>query len=454
MAKAKTKFICQECGAEALRWMGKCPGCGEWNSLIEEVITPRNTKYSLRNKGQSRPMLLEKVESSKFVRALTNLPELDRVLGGGLVPGSLILLGGDPGIGKSTLLLQTAAKLGQKNYKLLYVSGEESVEQIKLRAERLKIKTNNLYLFPETDLEIIESCISEVNPQLVIIDSIQTVYNPELTSAPGSVAQVRDCSAKMLQIAKQNNRTILLVGHVTKDGNLAGPRVLEHMVDTVLYLEGERHHAFRILRGVKNRFGSTNEIGVFEMREEGMVEVENPSEMFLAERPIGVTGSVVVPCIEGTRPILLEIQSLVSPTAFGNPRRLATGLDFNRILLMTAVMEKKLGFVLGSQDVYLNVAGGVRIDEPAADLGICLALASSIRNQIVPPELLVVGEVGLTGEVRAVSQVEKRVLEAAKFGFKQCIIPHNNKRYLNIRSSIEILGVNTVEEALSIALNR
>lgn len=432
--------------------MGKCPGCGSWNSLIEEIVKPNTFQPS--TKGTARPVLLTQVESGKYSRTLTKLSELDRVLGGGLVPGSLILLGGDPGIGKSTLLLQMAANLAQQEYRLLYISGEESAEQIKMRAERLEIESGNLYLLPETDLEVIESCISDVNPHLVIIDSIQTIYNPQMTSAPGSVAQVRDCSARFLQIAKQNKITILLVGHVTKDGNLAGPRVLEHMVDTVLYLEGERHHAFRILRGVKNRFGSTNEIGVFEMREQGLVEVLNPSEMFLAERPIGVTGSVVVPCIEGTRPILLELQSLVSPTSFGNPRRLTTGLDLNRLLLMVAVMEKKLGFVLGNQDVYLNIAGGVRIDEPATDLGICMAIASSIRNQVFPSDLLVVGEVGLTGEVRAVSQIEKRLQEAAKFGFKRCLIPDNNLKYLNNKMPIEIIGVRTVEEALQIALKR
>ncbi|HHU32851.1 MAG: DNA repair protein RadA [Zhaonellaceae bacterium] len=452
MARIKTRFICQECGTETLKWMGKCPGCGSWNSLIEEIVKPNTFQPS--TKGTARPVLLTQVESGKYSRTLTKLSELDRVLGGGLVPGSLILLGGDPGIGKSTLLLQMAANLAQQEYRLLYISGEESAEQIKMRAERLEIESGNLYLLPETDLEVIESCISDVNPHLVIIDSIQTIYNPQMTSAPGSVAQVRDCSARFLQIAKQNKITILLVGHVTKDGNLAGPRVLEHMVDTVLYLEGERHHAFRILRGVKNRFGSTNEIGVFEMREQGLVEVLNPSEMFLAERPIGVTGSVVVPCIEGTRPILLELQSLVSPTSFGNPRRLTTGLDLNRLLLMVAVMEKKLGFVLGNQDVYLNIAGGVRIDEPATDLGICMAIASSIRNQVFPSDLLVVGEVGLTGEVRAVSQIEKRLQEAAKFGFKRCLIPDNNLKYLNNKMPIEIIGVRTVEEALQIALKR
>jgi len=432
--------------------MGKCPGCGEWNSLVEEVIKSTTLRIPVKNEG--KPVPLAEVASEKTCRVLTNLPELDRVLGGGLVPGSVILLGGDPGIGKSTLLLQTAAKLTQQSLRLLYVSGEESAEQIKLRAERLKIKSDKLYLLSETDLEVIESWITEADPDLVVVDSIQTIFNPQLTSAPGSVAQVRECSSSLLQIAKQQRKTILLVGHVTKDGSLAGPRVLEHMVDTVLYLEGERHHAFRILRGVKNRFGSTNEIGVFEMREEGLVEVQNPSEIFLAERPLGVPGSVVVPCIEGTRPLLLEIQSLVSPSSFGNPRRLATGLDLNRILMITAVMEKKLGFVLSNQDVYLNVAGGVRIDEPAADLGICLAIASSLRNQAVAPELLIVGEVGLTGEVRAVSQTEKRIQEGVKFGFKKCIIPENNRRYLNLKWPLEVYGVRNVEDALEIVFTK
>lgn len=449
MTRVKTKFICQECGLETAKWLGKCPGCGSWNTMIEERAVQKSVSLPLAG---SVPVLLTEVECSGQERCQIGIPELDRVLGGGLVAGSLVLIGGDPGIGKSTLLLQTAALLGKSGQKTLYVSGEESAGQVKMRAERLGVVSKQLFLVSETNLDYIENFVRDIDPAFLIIDSVQTVFDPALTTAPGSVGQVRECTARLLRIAKGQNRTILLVGHVTKEGSLAGPRVLEHMVDTVLYLEGERHHAFRVLRAVKNRFGSTNEIGVFEMRERGLVQVTNPSQIFLAERPVGATGSLVVACMEGTRPILLEIQALVSGSAFGNPRRLATGLDLNRVLLMIAVLEKKNGLILNNQDVYLNVAGGVKIDEPAVDLGICLALASSFRNQAVDGELLVIGEVGLTGEVRAVNQVEKRILEGAKLGFKKCIVPANNLRYLAKELPLEVAGVNSVGEALEIAL--
>lgn len=449
MSKAKTRFTCQECGLEAAKWMGKCPACGAWNSMVEEFAGYKSPEYAVND---VKPVLLTNVKCLEEERLGVGIPELDRVLGGGFVPGSLVLLGGDPGIGKSTLLLQAAAMLTGRGKSLLYVSGEESAVQIKMRADRLHVAGEHLYLVAETNLDYIEGFLTSVDPSFLVVDSVQTIYNPDLSSAPGSVAQVRECTARLLRLAKSQNKTVLLVGHVTKEGNLAGPRVLEHMVDTVLYLEGERHHAFRILRSVKNRFGSTNEIGVFEMREQGLVEVANPSQIFLAERPLNVTGSLVVACMEGTRPLLLEIQALVSGSAFGNPRRLATGLDINRVLLMIAVLEKKNGLILTNQDIYLNVAGGVKIDEPAADLGICLAVASSHRNRPVDCELLAIGEVGLTGEVRAVNQVEKRILEGYKLGFKKCMLPANNLKYLAKDLPLEISGVSSVEEALEIAL--
>lgn len=449
MTKVKTRFVCQECGLETPKWMGKCPGCGQWNTLVEEKTA---SKVALPTGDSDKPLPITEIESSEHQRYQVGITELDRVLGGGLVPGSLILLGGDPGIGKSTLLLQASALLARQGLRALYVSGEESAVQVKMRAERLGLVNPHLYLVTETNLDNIEAFCQEVDPAFLIIDSIQTVFDPALTSSPGSVGQVRECTARLLRLAKSQNRTIFLVGHVTKEGNLAGPRVLEHIVDTVLYLEGERHHAFRILRGVKNRFGSTNEIGVFEMREKGLVEVVNPSEMFLAERPLGATGSLVVACLEGTRPLLLEIQALVSSSSLGNPRRLATGLDLNRVLLMIAVLEKKIGLALNNQDIYLNVAGGVKAEEPALDLGICLALASSFRNRAVDSALLVMGEVGLTGEVRAVSQVEKRLLEGIKLGFTQCILPANNLRYLPRDLPVELYGVTSVAEAIEIAL--
>lgn len=451
MVKAKIKFVCQECGTETPKWYGRCPGCGEWNTLVEEAVVKN---FTVKVPSQyNKPLALGEIEYCHEQRVEIKIPELDRVLGGGLVQGSLVLIGGDPGIGKSTLLLQAAANLSNVGVKILYVSGEESIQQIKLRSERLNITTPNLFVAAETDLEIIFQYIDHNNPSIIIIDSIQTIYSPELTSAPGSVGQVREGTAKLMRLAKSMNKTILLVGHVTKEGSIAGPKVLEHMVDTVIYLEGERHHSFRILRAVKNRFGSTNEIGIFEMQEKGLVEVKNPSQIFLAERPLDAIGSIVIASMEGTRPLLLEIQALVSSSVFGNPRRLTTGLDLNRLLLMLAVLEKKVGFIFNNQDVYVNVAGGVRIDEPAGDLGICMSLVSSLRNTPIDSNLFILGEVGLTGEVRAISQIEQRIQEGAKLGFTKCIIPNNNLKYLHHKMDIEVLGVKSIEEAIKLTFN-
>jgi DNA repair protein RadA/Sms len=378
--------------------------------------------------------------------------ELDRVLGGGIVPGSLVLVGGDPGIGKSTLLLQLSSKLAETKHKVLYISGEESVKQTKLRSERLGVSSADLFVLAETDISIIERAIDEVQPTLVIIDSIQTVYQEDITSAPGSVAQVRECTASFMRVAKTSGIAIFIVGHVTKQGSIAGPKLLEHMVDSVLYFEGERHHTYRILRAVKNRFGSTNEMGIFEMKELGLEEVLNPSEIFLEERSQGAAGSIVVASMEGTRPVLVEIQALVSPTSFGNPRRMATGVDHNRVSLLMAVLEKRVGLLLQNQDAYLNVAGGIRLDEPAIDLAIALCIASSFRNQVTSPTDVAIGEVGLTGEIRRVSRIEQRVNEAAKLGFKRVIIPEKNLGGWTYPKDIQVIGVSTLERALEVGL--
>ncbi len=455
MAKRKTKFVCQECGYESTKWMGKCPGCQNWNSMVEEFEEQQNKKRGFVTSGASsskKPQPITTIERDLEQRLSTNMIELNRVLGGGIVPGSLVLVGGDPGIGKSTLLLQVSAKLAQNNHKVLYISGEESVKQTKIRADRLNVTSDNLYVLAETDLEFIEKAIEEIHPALVIIDSIQTVYMADVTSAPGSVSQVRESTSALMRIAKTKGIAIFIVGHVTKQGAIAGPRLLEHMVDSVLYFEGERHHTFRILRAVKNRFGSTNEIGIFEMKEEGLEEVLNPSEIFLEERSEGTSGSVVVASMEGTRTVLVEIQALISPTTFGNPRRMATGIDHNRVSLLMAVLEKRVGLLLQNQDAYLNVAGGVRLDEPAIDLGIAICIASSFRDQPTNPTDVAIGEIGLTGEVRRVSRIEQRVLEAAKLGFKRVIVPEQNLGGWTIPSGITVLGVSTVREALDILM--
>ncbi len=400
----------------------------------------------------SKPQSIVTVQSETEARISTTMPELDRVLGGGIVPGSLVLVGGDPGIGKSTLLLQLSSKLADAKQRVLYISGEESVKQTKLRSDRLGVSSSDLYVLAETDIAFIERAIDEVKPTLVIIDSIQTVYQEEITSAPGSVAQVRECTAAFMRIAKTKGIAIFIVGHVTKQGSIAGPKLLEHMVDSVLYFEGERHHTYRILRAVKNRFGSTNEMGIFEMKESGLEEVLNPSEIFLEERSDGAAGSIVVASMEGTRPVLVELQALISPTSFGNPRRMATGVDHNRVSLLMAVLEKRVGMLLQNQDAYLNVAGGIRLDEPAIDLAIALSIASSFRNQVTNPMDVAIGEVGLTGEIRRVSRIEQRVNEAAKLGFKRVIIPEKNLGGWTYPSNIQIIGVPTLDRALEVGL--
>ncbi|MDM5335996.1 DNA repair protein RadA [Fictibacillus enclensis] len=456
MAKNKSVFMCQECGYESPKWMGKCPGCHQWNTMVEEVIkkdTPtRGLSTSSSSGTQQKPQSIVSVKSEQEPRINTHTAELNRVLGGGIVPGSLVLVGGDPGIGKSTLLLQTSAKLAEHGQKVLYISGEESVKQTKLRSDRLDIAAKELFVLAETDLDLIEKAVNEINPSVVIIDSIQTVYRPEVTSAPGSVSQVRECTSHFMRIAKTKGIAIFIVGHVTKEGAIAGPRMLEHMVDAVLYFEGERHHTYRILRAVKNRFGSTNEIGVFEMKELGLAEVLNPSEIFLEERSKGVAGSTVVASLEGTRPMLVEIQALVSPTSFGNPRRMATGIDHNRVSLLMAVLEKRVGLLLQNQDAYLNVAGGVRLDEPAVDLSVAVSIASSFRDAPTRPTDVIIGEVGLTGEVRRVSRIDQRIHEAAKLGFERAIIPDKNLGGWTIPKGIEVIGVSTVEETLHYTL--
>ena len=455
MAKSKTKFYCTECGYEAAKWYGKCPGCQAWNSMVEE------TESVIKTQGMNSPLFHSKekalsiinIESSNEARVQTGIGELNRVLGGGIVPGSLILVGGDPGIGKSTLLLQTSHALTQSGLRVLYVSGEESVRQTKLRADRLGALSAELYVLCETNMDLIEEAINSIQPQFLVIDSIQTVYIPEVTSAPGSVAQVRECTARFMRVAKGMGIATVLVGHVTKEGAIAGPRLLEHMVDCVLYFEGERHHTYRLLRAVKNRFGSTNEIGIFEMNESGLVEVENPSELFLSERPLGVAGSTVVASMEGTRPVLVELQALISSTHFPSPRRMCTGVDHHRMGLIIAVLEKRMGMFLQNQDAYLNVAGGVKLDEPAVDLAIAVSIASSFRDIPTKPFDVMFGEVGLTGEVRAVSRAEQRVKEAEKLGFKRIIMPEKSLKGWRHPKGIEIIGINTVADALAVALD-
>jgi DNA repair protein RadA/Sms len=454
MVKQKSKFCCQECGYESPKWLGKCPGCHSWNSFVEEVETIVKTQglhsSFLRTKEKAVPLI--HIESGREKRIHTQHRELDRVLGGGFVPGSLILVGGDPGIGKSTLLLQTSFALTGNGLKVLYISGEESVRQTKLRADRLGIASPLLYVLCETNLEQIEEAIDEVKPDFLVMDSIQTVFHPAVASAPGSVSQVRECTGHFMRIAKMKGIATVLVGHVTKEGAIAGPRLLEHMVDCVLYFEGERHHSYRLLRAVKNRFGSTNEIGIFEMTESGLKEVQNPSELFLSERPLGVSGSTVVASMEGTRPVLVELQALVSQTNFPTPRRMATGIDHNRLSLIVAVLEKRMGMFLQNQDTYLNVAGGVKLDEPAVDLGIAVSIASSFKEIPTQPYDVVFGEVGLTGEVRGVSRIDQRVREAHKLGFRRVILPEKSLKGWTPPQGIEVIGVNTVAEALSIIL--
>jgi DNA repair protein RadA/Sms len=446
MPKPKFLYQCQSCGHTSPKWLGKCPNCSEWNSFAEEEA--RVTKLS-RQKTAS-PVLLDEIAYSSGSRHSTGIRELDRTLGGGVVMGSVVLIGGDPGIGKSTLVLQSLTGLTELG-KVMYVSGEESPEQVKIRAERLSIKSEKIMLLPETSLEGILSVAREVKPQVIIIDSIQTIFSLELPSAPGSVGQIRECATKLMFHAKKQNVPLFLIGHVTKDGAIAGPKVLEHIVDTVLYFEGDKGNPFRILRAVKNRFGSTNEIGVFEMMDSGLKEVDNPSELFLSERPVNVPGSVVTVSLEGTRPLLVEIQALASASSFGVPRRTAIGVDYNRINLLVAVLEKRLGMHMGNMDIYVNVVGGLKINEPAIDMGVVAAIVSSFRNQPIDTGVFAFGEVGLSGELRAISQADIRINEALKLGFKKGIVPASNANTVE-NSGMEVTGVKTVEEAIDILL--
>lgn len=452
--KQKTTFFCKECGFESPKWLGQCPGCKEWDSFVEEPVVKTAAGRSVTVTEYREPSKLSEIVTNDEVRTLTGIGELDRVLGGGIVTGSLVLVGGDPGIGKSTLLLQMCKQLAEAGKDVLYVSGEESVKQIKMRADRLGTFQKELFLLSETDLDIVTEVIGRKKPEIVIIDSIQTMYREEIGSAPGSVSQVRETTSTLMRLAKSLPVSIFIVGHVTKEGVVAGPRVLEHMVDTVLYFEGDGGASYRFLRGVKNRFGSTDEIGVFEMRGNGLVEVPNPSEYMLAGKPKQAPGSIVVCSIEGTRPILIEVQALVCQTNFNMPRRTSTGTDYNRVNLLMAVIEKRMGVRMGDCDAYINVAGGMRIHEPALDLGIILALLTSYRNQSLDDETICFGEVGLAGEVRAVNMAEQRVLEAAKLGFKRCILPKVNCRQLALTKEqtrgLELVGIESIHELLEV----
>lgn len=450
MAKGKKSiFFCQNCGHEENKWLGQCPMCKEWNTFVEETVSLTKGS-SVKQAKEAEVVALRHIETDKEERTKTGIAELDRVLGGGIVPGSLVLVGGDPGIGKSTLLLQVCQKLCEDKKEVLYISGEESLKQIKLRANRMGEFQEDLFLLCETNLEVIRSIIEKRKPDMVVIDSIQTMYSEEVASAPGSVSQVRESTNVLMQLAKGLGISIFIVGHVTKEGTVAGPRVLEHMVDTVLYFEGDRHASYRILRAVKNRFGSTNEIGVFEMRQNGLVEVENPSEFMLNGKPEHASGSVVACSMEGTRPILIEIQALVCNSNFGMPRRTAAGTDYNRVNLLMAVLEKRAGLHLSNYDAYVNIAGGVKMNEPAIDLGIVMALVSSYKNHPIDEKTIVFGEVGLSGEVRAVSMPEQRVAEAKKLGFETCIIPEGCKKMVKDIHGIKIVGVKNLNEAMEI----
>lgn len=457
MAKPRTTYVCQNCDYSSPRYLGRCPNCGEWNTMVEEVVTPAAAKpQSTRTTAsgeRSHPQLMSEIKHSTESRTKTQMEELNRVLGGGIVPGSLILIGGDPGIGKSTLLLQVSGQLSQTGGKVLYVSGEESASQIKMRADRLVVNSDHLYLYPETDMASIRANIEQMNPDYVVIDSVQTMQAPGIESAIGSVSQIRAVTGELMQIAKTNGITIFVVGHVTKGGAIAGPKILEHMVDTVLYFEGDLHHTYRILRAVKNRFGSTNELGIFEMREGGLYEVANPSEIFLEERLKDATGSAIVVSMEGTRPILVEVQALITPSVFGNAQRTSSGLDRNRVSLLMAVLEKRANLMLQNQDAFLKAAGGVKLDEPAIDLAIALSIASSYRDTATQPTDCFVGEVGLTGEIRRVNRIEQRVAEAKKLGFKRIFIPKNNLQGWTPDPGIDVVGVSTLRQTLKLALD-
>ena len=450
---ARTVFVCQQCGKESLKWLGRCPNCQQWNSFVETTkAAPSPSRQSISPLNPPRELSQVTLEAAD--RFSLPLVEFNRVLGGGVVSGSLVLISGDPGIGKSTLLLQVSALITQARGKVVYVSAEETLHQIKLRAERLGVKGEKLYLLAETDLGVILNQIEELSPGLVVIDSIQAVSLPELDTAPGSITQVRECTLQLMRWAKQGGVPVFIAGHVTKDGAIAGPKVLEHIVDVVLYLEGEPFSAYRLLRCVKNRFGSTNELGVFEMKEQGLIEVDNPSQAFLSQRWGEAIGSAVVSTLEGSRPLLVEIQALTNPTSFGLPRRTANGIDFNRLLLITAVLTRRLGLKLGNQDIIVNVTGGLRIEEPAADLGIALAITSSWRDVGVDPQLVAVGEVGLSGELRAVPQLDRRVSEATRLGFKRCLVPKVSAKISPAPKGIELIPVSTLREAIRVGLVR
>ena len=447
---AKIIYCCQTCGYQTPKWMGKCPDCGTWDSIVEERSAVRPLRDTLRNPAgqRSTPVAIDSIELAAENRLLTDIREFDRVLGGGLVPGTLILIGGDPGIGKSTLMLQVLYGLANQGHKVLYVSGEESIRQIRLRSRRLNTAASDLMVVSEVEIDAILAMVQDDPPEVLVIDSIQTMYNAELPSAPGSVSQVREATVRLMLMAKKTGIPTLLVGHVTKDGAIAGPKLLEHMVDTVLYFEGDRNHIFRILRAVKNRFGSTNEIGVFEMKDQGLDEVANPSAVFLSERPASAPGSAVTASMEGTRPILVELQALASTTSFGTPRRTILGLDSNRVALLAAVMEKQLGMHLMGYDIFMNVAGGVRVIEPAVDMAIVAAIASSFLDKPVAGATVVLGEVGLTGEVRAIGHVESRIAEVKKMGFKRCLVPEGNFRRISDIAGIEVAGINSISKAV------
>jgi DNA repair protein RadA/Sms len=452
MAKGRAKaiYVCQQCGAQSLKWVGRCPDCGEWNSMVETVES-RDTSPPSSIRAHSKPQRLSELPSEGFQRIPVPMAEFSRVLGGGIVPGSMVLIAGDPGIGKSTLLLQVAGLVSESAGKVLYVSGEESAPQIKSRSRRLGVSAEQVYLLTETDLELIVDHIQELRPQLVVVDSIQTVSVAELSSSAGSISQVRESAARLTEVAKGEGVPIFIVGHVTKEGSIAGPRVLEHIVDTVLYLEGERFHAYRLLRSVKNRFGSTDEIGVFEMSGQGMLEVTNPSEAFLSERSDG-TGSAIAVTLEGTRPLVVEIQALTSTTSFGLPRRTANGIDFNRLLLLAAVLSKRMGLRLHDQDIFVNVVGGLRINEPAADLSVALAIASSYRDVPVAQDLAVMGEIGLSGELRSISQAMKRLNEASRLGFTRCLLPQSVRLPKDRPPELDVIRARTIRQALDVAL--
>ncbi len=454
MGKTKTKYICQECGYFSLKWMGKCPECNTWDSMVEEFVSEKKSFGKKQVVVSEQPIKLKDVKLGKEERYKTGSGELDLVLGGGIVQGSLVLVGGNPGIGKSTLLLHVANQIGEQSQKVLYISGEESIKQTKLRADRLKIQTENLYMLSENNIDMIIHHVDQLKPDLLIIDSIQTVYHEEISSAPGSVSQVREATARFMKLAKGTGVSTFIVGHVTKSGTIAGPKILEHMVDTVLYFEGEKHNVFRVLRAVKNRFGSTNEIGIFEMTSLGLEEVRNPSALFISNRPKEAAGSVVLGSMEGTRPVLVEIQALASHTSFGTPRRMTVGLDYNRAAMLIAVLEKKVGMQFQNYDAYINVVGGVQLNEPALDLAVMSALASSLRNEPIDTQMVIFGEVGLTGEVRAVNHVEKRVMEAFKMGFNTIVLPKGNVAGLELTDDVKVIGVENVEEAFEYIFGR